>query len=147
MYHGRQVTFIEVVQLCWSVSGTEFNWQDSFQDNLAILRLQKQLVTVTQMLTKCWENNIKVHQICADIKQAYDSIDDDKLCTILCNAGIPGKLVRLIKATMKDAEAQVKVQGQLTEQLKIRQGLKQGDRLAPSLFNLVLKYVIRNYTI
>ena len=99
------------------------------------------------MLTKCWENNIKVHQICANIKQAYDSINGDQLCMIMCNAGIPGKLVRLIKATMKDAEAQVKVQAQLAEQLKIRQGLKQGDRLASSLFNLALKYVIRNYTI
>jgi len=48
---------------------------------------------------------------------------------------------------MKDAEAQVKVQAQLTEQLKVRQGSKQSDRLAPSLFNLVLKYVIRNYTV
>jgi len=99
------------------------------------------------MLTKCWENNIKVHQIYADIKQAYNSINGDKLCTKMCNAAIPGKLVRLIKPTMKDAEAQVKVQAQLTKQLKIRQGCKQGDRLAPSLFNLALKYVIRNYTI
>ena len=98
------------------------------------------------MLAKCWENNIKVHQMCADIKQAYDSIDGDKLCMLTRNAGISGKLVRLIKATMKDAEAQVKVHAQLTEQIKIRQGLKQGDRLAPSLFNLTLKYVIRNYT-
>jgi len=66
---------------------------------------------------------------------------------IMCNAEIPGKLLRLIKATMKDAEAQVKVQAQLTEQLKIRQGCKQGDRLTPSLLNLVLKYIIRNFTI
>jgi len=141
MYYGRQVTFIEVVQLCRCVSGTEFNWQDSLYDSLAILRLQK------PMLAKCWENNIKVHQIRADIKQAYDSINCNKLCTIMCNSGIPVKLVRLIKATMKDVEAQAKVQAHLTEQLKIRQGLNQGDRPAPSLFNLALKYVIWNYTI
>jgi hypothetical protein len=52
--------------------------------------------------------------------QAYDKTDGDKLCMITCNTGIPGKLRSLIKATMKDAEAQVKVEAQLTEQLKIR---------------------------
>jgi hypothetical protein len=48
---------------------------------------------------------------------------------------------------MKDSEAQVKVQTQLTEPFKIRQGLKQGDRLVPSLFNLVLDYVIRKLSV
>ena len=147
MYHGTQVTFIEVVQLYWCVSVTEFNWQDNFYDKLTILRLQKQLFTVKQLLAKCWENNIKVHQIYADFKQAYDSINGDKLFMKMCNAGIPGKLVRLIKATMEDAEAKVKVQAQLTEKLIIKQGIKQGDRLTPSLFNIALKYVIRNYII
>jgi len=99
------------------------------------------------MLAKCWEINIKVHQICADIKQAYDSINGDKHCTIMCNAGIPGKQVRLVKATMKDAEAQVMVQAQWTEQLKIRQGLKQCNRLTPSFFKMALKYVIRKLPI
>jgi hypothetical protein len=78
---------------------------------------------------------------------AYDSISGDKLYTIKCNAGITSKLVRLIKATMKDVEVQVKIQAQLTEQLKIRQGLKQSDRLTHLYFNLALKYVIRNYKI
>jgi len=95
------------------------------------------------MLAKCWEINIKVHQICADIKQAYDSINGDKHCTIMCNAGIPGKQVRLVKATMKDAEAQVMVQAQWTEQLKIRQGLKQGDRLAPSWLSNMSSRIIQ----
>jgi hypothetical protein len=37
----------------------------------------------------------------------------------------------------------VKVQTGLTDTFEIRQGLKQGDGLAPMLFNLALVYVIR----
>jgi hypothetical protein len=44
---------------------------------------------------------------------------------------------------MKDTEIQVKVQTQSSEPFKIRQGLKQGDGLAPLLFNLALDFVIR----
>jgi hypothetical protein len=48
---------------------------------------------------------------------------------------------------MKDAEAQVKVQTQLTEPFKIRQSLKQGDGLAPPLFNFALEYVIKKLSV
>jgi hypothetical protein len=48
---------------------------------------------------------------------------------------------------MEDAEVQVKVQTQLTESFKIRQGLEQGDGLTPPLFNFALEYVIRKLTV
>jgi hypothetical protein len=57
--------------------------------------------------------------------------------------GLPPKLVRLVRVTMTGTEVQVKVQTELTDTFKIRQGLKQGDGLAPVLFNLALQYVIR----
>ena len=40
------------------------------------------------------------------------------------DTGISGKWIRLVEATMKDADAQLKVQTQLVEPFKIRQGLK-----------------------
>jgi hypothetical protein len=44
---------------------------------------------------------------------------------------------------MTGTKAQVKVQTELTDTFEIRQGLKQGDGLAPMLFNLTLECVIR----
>jgi hypothetical protein len=57
------------------------------------------------------------------------------------------KLIRLVTATMRNSEAQIKTQAQLTEPLKIRQGLKQGNGLASSLFNLALEYAIKKLTV
>jgi sorting nexin-29 len=82
-----------------------------------------------------------MYQIYVDFKQAYDSIQRNKLYTVMYELGLPPKLVRLVRATMTGTEAQVKVQTELTDTFEIRQGLKQGDRLAPMLFNLALEYV------
>jgi hypothetical protein len=63
------------------------------------------------------------------------------------DAGLPVKLMRLVRVTLKHAEVQVNVHTQLTEPLKIRQGLKQGDGLAPALFNLALEFIIRKLSV
>jgi hypothetical protein len=60
---------------------------------------------------------------------------------------VPGKIIRLVRATKKDEEAQVKVQTQLTEPFKTRQGVKQVDGLAPRLFNFAPECVIRKLSV
>ena len=102
-----------------------------------------QLFTVKLLLQKCWEYNIDVYQIFVDFKQAYDSIDRSVLYNIMLNFGIPAKLVRLTRMTMTNTVSQVRVQNRLTDLFETRTGLKQGDGLAPTLFNLALEYVIR----
>jgi hypothetical protein len=77
-----------------------------------------------------------------DVRQAYDSILREKLYEALLALKIPEKLVRLIKATMKDTTAQVRIQTELTDALQMKNRLKQRDRLAAVLFNLSLEYVI-----
>jgi len=68
-----------------------------------------------QMLEKYWENNINTNQTYVNFQQVYDSIDNKKLWKIMYDAGIPGKLMRLVGAIMKDAEAQMQVQNHCTE--------------------------------
>ena len=57
--------------------------------------------------------------------------------------GIPNKLIRLMKATMENSTYYVKIRTFMMDGFKVGTGLKQGDRLAPSLFNIALEYVIR----
>jgi sorting nexin-29 len=102
-----------------------------------------QLFTVKQTLEECWEYNLSMYQIYVDFKQAYDSIQRKKLYTIMYEFGLQHKLARLVRATMTGTEAQVKVQTEFIDTFEIRHGLRQGDGLAPVLFNLALEYVIR----
>jgi hypothetical protein len=66
------------------------------------------------MLDKYWEN-ININQKYVYLQQADDSIDHKKLWKIMYDAGIPGKLIRLVGAIMKDAEALMQVQNHSTE--------------------------------
>jgi hypothetical protein len=61
--------------------------------------------------------------------------------------GIPNKLIRLVRSTMTETKAQVWIQGQLTEEFEVKQGIKQGDGLAPILFNLGLEHIIRKLSV
>lgn len=93
-------------------------------------------------MEKCGEYGIDVYQIFVDYRQAYDSIYRRKLLEILRELGLLNKLIRLVKTTLTNNTAYVKVQNELSRQIGIQQGLKQGDGLAPLLFNLTLEYVV-----
>jgi len=50
-------------------------------------------------------------------------------------SGILNKLRKFIKATMKVVTYLVTIGPMMTDDLKVENGLKQGDRLAPNLLN------------
>ncbi|PNF27716.1 hypothetical protein B7P43_G12778, partial [Cryptotermes secundus] len=115
-------------------------YQSGFRPNRSTI---DNLFTLRQITEKCWEFNIDIYLCFIDFKQAYDTIIRKKLRMIMSTFGIPTKLSRIINLTMTETINQVKIQNQLTECFKTNQGLKQGDSLAPSLFNLVLEYIVR----
>jgi sorting nexin-29 len=61
--------------------------------------------------------------------------------------GILTKLVRLTKIIMADSAFHVQIQSELTETVSTNKGLKNGDGLAPLLFNTALESAIRNLAI
>jgi len=56
---------------------------------------------IRQIIEKKWEYNEEVHQLFVDFKKAYDSVRREVLYKILIEFGIPKKLVRLIKMSLK----------------------------------------------
>jgi len=94
-----------------------------------------QIFTVKHLLEKGWEHNVEIHQIFVYFPKAYDSIRRDELYAIMAHFGIPDKLIRLTKATMENSTYHVKIGTIMTDEFKVETGLKQGDGLAPNLFN------------
>jgi len=98
---------------------------------------------IRQTLEKKWEYNEAVHQQFIDFKKAYDSGRREALYSILIKFGIPKKLVRLIKMCLTKTYSRVRVGKNLSEMFPIRNGLKEGDALAPLIFNFALEYAIK----
>jgi len=65
------------------------------------------------------------------------------LYNILIGFGIPMKLVRLITVCLDETYSRVRVGKLSSDMFRIKNVLKQGDALAPLLFNFALAYAIR----
>jgi len=62
---------------------------------------------------------------------------------MLIESGIPMKLIRLLKMCLHETYNRIRIDKHLSEKFSIRNGLKQGDALAPLFFNFALNYAIR----
>jgi len=111
-----------------------FRRNRSTTDNLFIMR---------QILEKCYKYDIEMHVLFIDFKQAFDSVDRQKIIQILQELRVPNKLVRLIKMTILTTEASVKIENLTSKPLVILYDVRQGDPLSATMFNLILDSVIK----
>jgi len=98
-----------------------------------------QIHVVRQILEKCYEFGIELHNIFVDFKQAFDKVNRPKLYESLKRLKIPTKLIKLVKTTMTNSRAVVEVYHGRAEIFNTNNGLRQGDALSTILFNLVLE--------
>ncbi len=71
-----------------------------------------------------------------DAVKAFDRVDRDLLLFKLLNIGIKGHAYENIKSIYKEATCAVNVNNMLTDWFKTESGVKQGDTLSPTLFNI-----------
>ena len=102
-----------------------------------------QIFTLRQILQKCREYRVPTHHLFIDFKAAYDTINRKELWKIMDENGFPGKLTRLIKATMDGTQCCVRISGGLSGSFESRRGLRQGDGLSCLLFNIALEGVMK----
>ena len=62
-----------------------------------------------------------------DFRKAYDSVAHKALIEILKHLGFPTKFVNLIETIIVGSTAKILVNGELTEEVQIQTGVKQGD--------------------
>lgn len=101
------------------------------------------IYTASQIIEKNYEFNIKTVALFVDFKQAYDSIIREEMWRALAEVGIPVKYINLVRACYETTECKVKFKNAESEPFPVKNGLRQGDPLAPTLFNLVLESVMR----
>lgn len=53
--------------------------------------------------------------------------------------GIPQKLMTLTKMCMENTQYKIRVECTVSETFEVRTGLKQGDSLSPTLFNIAIE--------
>lgn len=77
-------------------------------------------------MSKFYEFDKELHLIFIGYKQAYDSIDRDKLWKALEVLGIPKKYVSLIKGCNNKTACRVRFLQEMSETFEVKSGLRQG---------------------
>jgi sorting nexin-29 len=93
---------------------------------------------VIQIIEKCHELNIEMHNVFIDYTQTFDSVFRDTIIKCLNKYKIPSILIKLITRTLQGTKAKVKVNQNYTEKFEISTGVKQGDTLSATLFSIVI---------
>jgi len=92
---------------------------------------------------ECYEYNVDIRNIFIDYMHASDSIKRNKILDSLTQNKIPFKLIKLIKLTLENTTAKVKVKNAYTMEFRVESGVKQGDPLSPTLFSLAIDTVLK----
>jgi len=95
------------------------------------------IFSASQIIEKHREFNIPKYIAFIDFKKAFDSVDRDKLCTIMLSKGIPTHLITIIQKIYMENIIRVNAGNGISEDSRaITQGVRQGCPLSPVLFNL-----------
>ncbi|CAB1101751.1 unnamed protein product [Ectocarpus sp. CCAP 1310/34] len=78
-----------------------------------------------------------------DLKKAYDSVKREMPWKVLARAGIPAKLIKVIRQFHDGMRARVRMDdGELSDWFFVTQGVRQGCVLSPLLFNIFFAKVL-----
>ena len=94
------------------------------------------IFSVHQSVEKLSEHREKGFFISIDLHNAYDSVSRSALWRVLAKAGIPAKLITIIRSFHEGMQAVVVTQSGTTNPIDVNNGLRQGCSLSPRLFNI-----------
>ena len=100
-----------------------------------------------QLVEKCCEHDDSLFMLFIDLKKAYDSVPRSALWRVLDKCGVPPTMLSIIQSFHDDMQAEVRVGDTTTEQIAVRNGLRQGCVLAPSLFNIYFGAMVAHWRV
>ena len=95
-----------------------------------------------QLVEKAREHNDMLYMLFVDLRKAYDSVPREALWRVLEKCGVPPKMLSIVKSFHERMQAEVRIGDVTTEHFEVRNGLRQGCTLAPTLFNIYISAVV-----
>ena len=87
-----------------------------------------------------------LYAVFVDFQKAFDSVNRDVIWRLMHHYGFPPKFIAIIQQHYKDATCQVIHERKLTEPLNVQTGVHQGCLLSPTIFLMVVDWVIKQST-
>ena len=100
------------------------------------------IFSARQIIEKCNEQRVPLCQVFVNLTKAFDTVNREALWKVLGKFGCTSSFVDKLRQMHRSMKARVNFNGQLSEELNIDNGVKQGDIPAPTLFSLYLTAVL-----
>lgn len=78
-----------------------------------------------------------------DFAAAFDSVHRPSLWCALLAAGVPSKIVNILKNLYEGAKSRVKTEGGVSPEFEVTTGVRQGCIISPRLFIVIINWVAR----
>ena len=89
-------------------------------------------------------NSLDFCVVSLDARKAFDSVSHAYLVKVLEVYGFPPEFISVFRTLYNDLTSVVQVNGFLSTEFDVRNGVKQGDALSCGLFNLAIDPLLRN---
>lgn len=94
------------------------------------------LFAIQVLVQKCKEMQQDVYMCFIDYEKAFDRVLHDRLISLLADIGLDQRDIRIIQSLYWNQRATVRIDGQESEEVEIKRGVRQGCILSPTLFNI-----------
>ena len=81
-----------------------------------------------------------------DFEKAFDSVHRESLWKIIESYGIPRKIIHMVQMLYENSECVVLDEGEESEWLNVKTGVKQGDVMSGFIFLTVVDWIMRRNT-
>lgn len=93
-----------------------------------------------------WIGSSTIYTMFIDFQKAFDSLNRAVLWKLLGHNGIPEKTITVIKNIYTGMQRRILHEGQLTDPVQIKTGIRQECMLSPFLFVLAMDWIMTKTT-
>jgi len=139
----KQMEHIIAVYLrqVWEMSGWFYECQHGFRPGCSC---ESQLVKVCKDIADSLHEGVRTDAIIIDFSKAFDIVPQDRLLTKIAATGVELRVVVRVKEFLLGRSQRVRVDGHLSEEVRVTSGVPQGSVLVPGLFLAYVNEVWRN---
>ncbi len=101
------------------------------------------LLNIWQICERHLEVQKDVYICFLDYEKAFDRVRHEPLMKCLSEIGVDGKYIKIIRNLYWDQTASVRIMNDLSEEIRIQRGVRQGCVASPTLFNVYTEHNFR----
>jgi len=125
----------------WEMSGWLYEGQHDFRPGYSC---ESQVVTVYQDIADSLDEGIRTDAIIIDFSKAFDFVPHDRLLTKIAATGVDLRVVVWVKEFLLRRSQRVRLDGQLSEEVRVTSGVPKRSVLGPLLFLAYVNDIWRN---